>query len=329
MELYVKQELMNALPQIDALLLDIDGVVLNVADTFRVVTSEIVQLFAKRWMNLEDLGEEGSVILLPEECELFKNAGGFNNDWDLTNAAVTLALGQQLMDSNIKTTAELRAKCDWVGYTTELKRRGGGLEVAEKYVLDLLPPPARRDFARAWNPRLVAQLFQETYAGTAMCHKLYGFEAEYVKSEGYLDKEPVIIDADLIPAKLKVGVLTGRTAQEAEIAIQRAGLSARIPQSHRVTDTDGVRKPDGATLELLQQKMGFKTALYVGDILDDLNTVKNFRALPASGRARVFSCLVQDAAQGNVDRRALLEAGTEFIAPDVNAVLQLLENMKK
>ena len=44
MELYVKQELMKTLPVVDAIILDIDGVVLNVAETFRVVTAEIVQL---------------------------------------------------------------------------------------------------------------------------------------------------------------------------------------------------------------------------------------------------------------------------------------------
>ena len=323
-ELYVKQELMNALGQIDALLLDIDGVVLDVQETFRVVTAEIVQLFATQWMKLEDDG----ALFLPEECELFKNAGGFNNDWDLTNAAVALALGEKWRDAEIKTTSQLREKCDFAGFAADVKRRGGGLEAAEKQVLDSLPVPVRRDFARAWNPRLVTQLFQETYAGSAMCRELYGFEAEHVQSEGYLDKEPVIIDADLIPPKLKVGFLTGRTAKEADIAARRAGLAERAPEKHRVTDSDGIRKPDGKTLELLQQKMGFKTALYVGDILDDLNTVKNFRALPASGRARVFSCLVMDAAQGQINRRTLLEAGAELVAPDVNAVLQLLGNVK-
>jgi HAD superfamily hydrolase (TIGR01548 family) len=324
MELYVKQELMKTLPQVDALLLDIDGVVLNVAETFRVVTAEIVQLFATRWMNLEDDG----ALFLPEECELFKNAGGFNNDWDLTNAAIALALGEKSRDPQIATTSELRAKCDFAGYTAELKRRGGGVEVAEKYVLDSLPTPVRREFAMAWNPKLVTQLFQETYAGEVMCHELYGFDAEYVKSKGYLDKEPVIIDASLIPAKLKVGVLTGRTSTEANIAIERAGLAGRIPAAHRVTESDGVRKPDGETLALLQERMSFKTALYVGDILDDLNTVTNYRALAASGRARVFSCLVLDAAQGTASRRDWLEAGAEIVAPDVNAVLQLLGNIK-
>lgn len=324
MELYVKQELMKTLPAVDALILDIDGVVLDVAETFRVVTAEIVQLFATRWMGLEGDGP----VFRPEECELFKNAGGFNNDWDLTNAVIALALAEKSRDATITTTAQLREKCDWVSYTGELKRRGGGLEVAEKYVLDTLEASDRRDFANLWNPKLVTQLFQESYAGELMCRELYGFDAEYVKGPGYLDKEPVIIDAALVPAKLKVGILTGRTMSEANIALERAGLAGRVPVAHRLTDSDGIRKPDGETLARLQESMGFKTAVYVGDILDDLKTVINYRALPAAGRARVYSCLVLDAAQGTASRREWLEAGAEIVAPDVNAVLQLLANIK-
>ncbi len=39
MELYVKQEIVKTLPQLDAILLDVDGVILDVAQTFRVVTA--------------------------------------------------------------------------------------------------------------------------------------------------------------------------------------------------------------------------------------------------------------------------------------------------
>jgi hypothetical protein len=45
-ELFVKQELLKTLPTLDAVLLDIDGVILDVAQTFRVVASEVTQWYA-------------------------------------------------------------------------------------------------------------------------------------------------------------------------------------------------------------------------------------------------------------------------------------------
>jgi hypothetical protein len=53
----------------------------------------------------------------------------------------------------------------WEEYTADVKRRGGGLPSAESSILETLTPHQRRDFARAWNPKLVVRIFQEMYAG--------------------------------------------------------------------------------------------------------------------------------------------------------------------
>jgi hypothetical protein len=93
-------------------------------------------------MKLRDTGP----IFTPGESELFKNAGGFNNDWDLTNAVVALVLAKHAQ-SGADDTATLRdMEPSWHEYTSELKRRGGGLAVAEKHVLEMLTPHQRRDF---------------------------------------------------------------------------------------------------------------------------------------------------------------------------------------
>jgi HAD superfamily hydrolase (TIGR01548 family) len=325
MELFVKQELMKTLPSLDAILLDVDGVILDVSQSFRVVAAEVTQLYAERWLNLDNDGP----LFQPSECELFKHAGGFNNDWDLTNAVVALALAQKCKNPDVTTTSQLREQCDWSGYTTEIKRRGGGMVVAENYVVDLLTPHQRRDFAIAWNPRLVTQLFQEMYAGDSACRELYGFAPEYVHGDGYMDKEPVLIDADLLPQKARPGVLTGRTKAETHIALRRANLLNRVPENTWVTEDDGVRKPDPAALDLLRERMSFKNGIYVGDTIDDLRVVQNFRESNATGKARVFSCLVLTGPAGAANRRAFLEAGAEIVAPDVNTVLQFLGGMLK
>jgi HAD superfamily phosphatase len=323
-ELFVKQELVKILPQLDALLLDIDGVILDVAQTFRVVSAEVTQWYATEMLRIPDTGP----LFHPRECELFKNAGGFNNDWDLTNAVVALVLAKKAMGAG--DTAAIREMApSWEDYTTELKRRGGGLAVAEKYVLELLTPTQRRDFAIDWNPRLVTRLFQEMYAGDAACKQLYGFTPEHIHGNGYLEEEPVLLDAGLLPAKLQIGVLTGRTKTESQIALQRAGVLNRIPESNWVTETDGVRKPDGESLALLQSRMGWKAAIYVGDTLDDLRTVQNFRDTRTAGKARCWSCQVLSGPAGNSNRRPFLEAGAEIVGPDINTFLAYLNNVLK
>ncbi|HEX8833383.1 MAG TPA: HAD family hydrolase [Abditibacteriaceae bacterium] len=326
MELYVKQEIVKTLPSLDAILLDVDGVILDVAQTFQVVASEVAQLYATKWLELEDDG----TLFEPLECELFKHAGGFNNDWDLTNAVIALSIAKKAQHPEITTTSQLRAASpDWVEYTTELKRRGGGLVVAENYILDIINSHQRRDFARGWNPKLVTQLFQEMYAGDEACRALYGFQPEHIHGAGYLDKEPVILDATALPTRPKFGILTGRIKAETRIAAQRAGLVERIPETSWVTEDDGIRKPDGEALALLQSRMNFKTGIYIGDTLDDLRVVQNFKETRAAGKARILSCLVLSGPAGEQNRRLFLEAGAEIVGPDVNSVLNYLKSVLK
>ncbi len=324
MELFVKQEIIQTLPNLDAILLDIDGVVLDVSQSFRVVASEVVQWYATNILKIA----AGEAFFTPAETELFKNAGGFNNDWDLANGAVALLVAKHAQHPELDTDALRAMEPDFVEYTNEIKRRGGGIVVAENVILDRLTTLQRRDFARNWNPKLVTQLFQEMYAGD-QCAAVYGFAPEHIKGEGFLDKEPVLLDAAQLPAKSKIGVLTGRTRSETLIALDRANLKNRISLDNCVTDDDGVRKPDGRALALLQERMKFKHGVYIGDTIDDLNVVKNFRETNASGRARILSCIVLSGPSGAQNRRAFLEAGAEIVAPDVNSVLQYLGSVLK
>jgi FMN phosphatase YigB (HAD superfamily) len=126
------------------------------------------------------------------------------------------------------------------------------------------------------------------YAGDADCKRLYGFAPEHIHGEGYLEKETVLMDAELLPSKTQLGVLTGRTRTETQIAMERAGVLERIPEAAWVTEDDGVRKPDGRALSLLQERMGFKYGMYVGDTIDDLRVVQNYREMNAAGRARIL-----------------------------------------
>ena len=86
-----------------------------------------------------------------------------------------------------------------------------------------------------------------------------------------------------------------------------------------------MKKPDGRTLLMLQEKMNFKFAIYIGDTMDDLNTVKNYRELKGSGRSKIVSCIVMSGPSGDTHRRLFLEAGTEIASPDVNSFLQYLK----
>jgi HAD superfamily hydrolase (TIGR01548 family) len=322
-ELYIKQELLKTLGQLDALILDIDGVVLDVSQSFRVAIADTAQYYATQVLNLADSGP----ILQTGETELFKMAGGFNSDWDLTNAVVALIVAKQAQTSADNTLTIREAELSWDDYTQAIKRRGGGLKAAEAVILEYLTPSERRDFATRWNPKLVTQLFQEMYAGDGTCRALYGFDPEHIHGEGYYKNEKVILDANLLPAKLKIGIVTGRTDSETRLALKMAGLTQRIPESNWITEDSGVRKPDGRTMLQLREKMSFRYAIFIGDTIDDHQTVLNYRELKGSGKAKIVACTSLSGPSGAKHRQFFLEAGAEIVTPEANMLLQYLNQI--
>ncbi len=324
-ELFIRQEILKNLPSLDCILFDMDGVLLDVSLSFRAAIVDTTQFYLKEQLGLEDTGN----LIEPEEIELFKFAGGFNDDWDLTNAVVALLLGKWAQ-SGAKDTKTLREfGTNWRDFTSTIKRKGGGLQQAEGFILEMLKPSERREFARAWNSKLVTRLFQEFYGGDAECRDLYGFDPEYVHVEGYFRREKVMVKPELVPTHLKTGLITGRARAEAKLGLQHARLTNKIPENGWVLPDSGFKKPDGRTLLLAREKLDFKMGLYIGDIMDDLQTVFNYRELKGSGKARIYSAIVLSGPSGAAHRREFLEAGADIVAPDVNFLLEALGNITK
>lgn len=324
-ELFIKQELFKILPTIDAVLFDIDGVLLDVSQSFRAAICDTLQHYAVHHLELKS----NYPLLTPEETEFFKFAGGFNDDWDLTNAAVMLIAAKMTKTDARDTQSIHEVAPTWREYTDSIKRAGGGRARAEGVILEMLTPNQRRDFARAVNPKLVTQLFQEFYAGDDACRELYGFEPQYVHGEGYYKRETVLINPELLPAKLKYGVVTGRSVAETRLAMSQTKLGHKIPESAWITPHIGPKKPDGRTLLAAREALDFKNALYLGDIMDDLQTVFNYRELKGAGKARIAGAIALSGPSGALHKHQFLEAGADILTPDVNTLLEYLKAVVK
>lgn len=320
-DLFIKQELFKLLPTLDAILFDVDGVLLDVSHSFRAAICDTTQHYAVHHLELQN----NHPLLTPEETEFFKFAGGFNDDWDLTNAAVMLVAAKMTQTGARDTLSIYEMAPTWREYTDAIKRAGGGLVRAEGVILEMLTPSQRRDFARAINFKLVIRLFQEFYGGDDACAQLYGFNPEYVHGEGYYQRETVLIDPTLLPQGLKYGVVTGRSLPETKLALHHAKLLQKIPETHWITPEIGFKKPDGHTLSLARERIGFVNALFIGDIMDDLQTVFNYRELKGANKGRIAGAIALSGPSGDTHKQRFLEAGADIVTPDVNTILGYLK----
>jgi HAD superfamily hydrolase (TIGR01548 family) len=237
--------------QVDAVVLDIDGVLVDVADSYRRAI-------------VESLDRVYGDTIAKADIQRFKNAGGFNNDWELTDAAALFLLTARETDVDV------------TAFTDAIAEGGGGLDAAETVVRELLDGESEADVFAAWDPERLREVFQTLYLGSELYRDIEGGEPAF-DAPGYINDEPKLVSEDTLAAlqeRYQVGVVTGRPAAEADIAMDRVGLS--IPDEHRFTMDDWAEgKPHPHALVTLAERFDARRVAFAGDTLDDIRTAVN------------------------------------------------------
>jgi HAD superfamily hydrolase (TIGR01548 family) len=284
--------------QVDAVVLDIDGVLVDVADSYRRAIVESVDRLYGR--TIDDDG-----------VQRFKDAGGFNNDWELTDAAALFVLAREAGYDGDLTT-----------FTDAVAAAGGGRDAAEAVVRAADVDDATV-FDR-WATDRLRETFQALYLGAELYRDLEGEEPPF-EARGYIHDEPVLVDPatlDRLNGRFAVGVLTGRPAAEATIALDRVGLS--VPDAHRFTMDDwDAGKPDPRALVALADRLDATRVAFAGDTLDDVRTAVN-AADADPGRTYHGIGVLTGGLTGEAGRRAYEDAGAAAVIETVNDLPALL-----
>lgn len=319
-KVWLKQDQVPILSHIDCVIFDIDGVIIDVSSSFRVAISQTVQLYCARTAGFT--GEE--VLLLPSETQLFKLAGGFNNDWDLSAAAILFYLTKAEMQ-NSKDMRTVRSNGQSLEeFTAAAGRAGGGMHGAMSVLFPMLSKEQRSRVEAEYDRPEIERLFQELYGGTDYCRRLYGHDPVFNKRKGLLNDEKIMLDPkmpDLFNGK--AGILTGRTKEETEIALEKAGLVDIILSKYVYYDSGlapEMRKPRPGALIELAAKLGGKVTLYIGDVLDDLLVVRNANLDPAA--PCVFMSAMIVAPTRRSDAALFRREGADIVSLDVNEALR-------
>ena len=281
---------------VDAVVLDVDGVLVDVADSYRRAIVESVETVYGRTIRKGDIQQ-------------FKDAGGFNNDWELTDAAALFVLAQG---------EGLGLSMD--AYTDRIAEAGGGVAAAEQVVRAELGGNATERVRQDWHRERLRDVFQQLYLGADLYRGIEDAEPDpEIAGEGFIHDEPVIATSETIEsltARFDVGVVTGRPAAEAEIALKRVGLD--LPSEHRFTMDDWEEgKPHPYALTTLAERFAADSVAFVGDTLDDVETAVN---AADADRARDYYGVgvLTGGLTGESGRRKYEDAGASLVLDSVN-----------
>lgn len=322
--LFIKNDRESRFSEIDTIVFDVDGVLINVDSSYHQTIIDSVQYYFDHFIPQVS----GSELLVNRQIiTKFKLAGGFNNDWELIAAIILFYLWKS-KEYHLWFKKELVEKSPQIiHFVQERLSKGEGLAGLEKWVKE----NASEDSVifQDWDKEKIFQLAMEFYAGEKKCLKFYGFIPGMVhRQTGYIDREKRLVSEGFEEnlKRFQVGILTGRNRPEAFFVLKRLGWHSWLNPEFIVTSDDSMIKPSPEGLEYFLAKFQTKTGLYIGDTMDDLLTVQR---LNDKVRRPVFlSAIVlgEDANEIENKRNHFMENEADLLSMNVNQVLHFLFN---
>jgi len=341
----------------DILIFDMDGVLIDVSRSYRETIQRTVQIYLETCFGFEKGKREP---ITKEDISLFKSAGGFNNDWDLTSGLLLYLLSisgfpifpqkrkcssinevvsyLQTQSSNLNKNITRRIhKKNLSPFIRDVKSEGGGLQGVRK---------ALKGSWEGWvygdgdlnQENVVKRIFQEIYLGRKFT-SFYHIPALFRKNHGLYFREKLIIPKGILSSlrkRFRLGIASGRPRFEADLALKRFGLlpyfdsvvtlDECLEEQDRIRQSTGKRenllKPHPYSLLRVTREIGIPNPRcgYVGDVVDDM--------LAARAARKELDILaigfLHGGKKGETARDSLLKAGADLVVENPRGLLQAL-----
>ncbi len=236
-ETHIRTDSLDRLRNIDAVIFDCDGVLIDVRESYNKAILETVTYIIKE---LTGFSIQKNVVSR-KTIQSFRNSGGFNNDWDLTYAILVF-----ILCSLPESFREVFKKCvSSNGYRDDLFERFlyvkdsvrreyspqaldisvgkleeeltrfadlldvSGIDSIEKKLINLDKIPedcleyylSTKDFLSHpgdVNESLVTRLFEEIFCGPQLFREVYGCSPRFFSGGGLIENERVIITPETL-----------------------------------------------------------------------------------------------------------------------------------
>jgi HAD superfamily phosphatase len=330
---------------LDILIFDMDGVLIDVSRSYRKAIQRTIQIYLETCLGFER--KRGDWVA-NEEISLFKSAGGFNSDWDVTSGFLFYLLSisgipplqkRKRFSSLQEIILYLKAKSSvaqkktptvnrrhLISFLENVTSSGGGLRGIHR-ILGSSWEGWVYQTGDLGQENLVERIFQEIYLGKQFASH-YHLPRLFYKGEGLYLQEKLLIPKIILSSlrkKVSMGIASGRLRFEAELVLKRfhllpyfnsvVTLDECMEEEKRIFRSTGKVLPRSkphpySILRAVREiKIPNPRCGYVGDVVDDI-----LAAQAAKKELEIIAIgFLGTPANRNVMKKAFFRVGADLI----------------
>ncbi|MFY9300775.1 MAG: HAD family hydrolase [Candidatus Nitrosotenuis sp.] len=309
--IYLKNSL--KLDDLDGMIFDCDGVLVDVSKSYDLAIKKTTAYVLEKFAGIR------SIPITAEIIQGFKATGGFNDEVDLTYAAILSLVAAKKLGANPKRFIEVVIKnADHAGVSSverflDAKTDISGIRKKLRY-----PGP------HSTNP--LYKIFDQIFYGPKLYAKIFHKKSDFTE-KGLIENDKVIITAQLLKILQKkfgkrLAIVTGRGKESISYSLGNLLDGFDLRSSVFLEDKPrSMAKPNPKPLVMSINGMRVKHCIYVGDSMEDIIMAKKANRL---GKKVTF-CGIYGTTKNPASKKKLLEkSGAPIILESIRQLPKAL-----
>ena len=260
--IYIDNSGIDVLNEIDAVIFDCDGVLIDVSKSYDQAILKTTQYVLENFAKINDAIDVDFKII-----DGFKSTGGFNDEVDLTYAAIiSLVAAKKLEKDQTSFIFDVIENAD-----------SSGIRSVEKYLenqVDISDIKKQLSYPGVHHENPLYQIFDQLFYGPELYQKLFKNSSKF-SEPGLIEQDDVILNNSLIQ-KLqkkfdsKIAIVTGRGKESISYSLKTLLEKFDLKNSVFLEDESReLAKPNPQSLLDSIKGMNSVLTLFVGDSMED------------------------------------------------------------
>ena len=315
--IYTDDSFNSVLPNIDSIIFDCDGVLIDITKSYDETIIKTVQYVLENFTKIDD-----TIKVNFEIIDGFKATGGFNDEVDLAYAAIiSFVAAKKLKQDPMKFIFTVIENSDSSGIVSVQNFLKNQIDISE--IITKLSYPGPHD------TNILYQIFDQLFYGPQLYLKLFQNTSKF-SYPGLIENDIVIFNDNLSEKLLKkfgkqISMVTGRGKESVSYSLKKLLETFDLKNSVFLEDESrDLAKPNPTALVNSITGMNSKSCLYVGDSMEDFIMAKKATIL---GNNAIF-CGIIGTSKNPQEKLKLFEQNDAIVVLDSINLLPKVLNLE-